>query len=483
MADAITTPSGPLPLGVFAETGARLPLIDDAAFQEFIQGRVETAAGAAQIQERAELSKPDAGLVRAIKHPNCLAETGWAVMYGPSVTPNIKKGLKKLLERRAEQAGDLFKIFEGTESYQPGDDADEWLNREPRGVPNELVKPTAGVPFYILIVAPPTEIPFDFQFGLDLNWAVGRLWFDNDEDAFRRYAESVVEYETAKSVEATRKMAIFAPQNGSDESMNLLCANLARPMSQKTGVDKPFGAEANFRLDPYIAEAARRETLDAILRGTTPGGRPAVLFTGSHGMRFLANDVRQADAQGAIVCDEWKGVGPPEDTTYLGANNLKGAKVQGLVHFMFNCYGCGWPKNDTYTRLLEHHPIISKTDMLAKLPQALLSHPNGGALAVLGHVDRSWSCSYSSKIGPQIEGFRGILDSIMAGDRIGLATDTWNSRWAQLSASLIDVVLPKFKMKLRTAKELQEAWIARDDARNYIVFGDPAVQLRTDLLK
>jgi hypothetical protein len=482
MADAIPTPSGPLPLGVFADSGERLPLIDDEAFQEFVKGPIESAAGAAQIQERAELSKGDMGLVREVKDPNALSQTGWAVMYGPSVTPNIKKNLKKLLDRRAEQAGSLFKIFEGKDSYQPGDDADAWLNREPRLVPNELVKPKRGVPYYILIVAPPTEIPFEFQFGLDLNWAVGRLWFDA-EDAFGQYADSVVAYETAKSVETTRKMTVFAPQNGSDESMNLLCANLARPMLQKTAVDDPFGADQEFRLDPFIGETAKCETLESILRGTSKGGRPAVLFTGSHGMRFLTGDVRQADSQGAIVCDDWKGVGSPAETAYLGANDLKNAHVHGLVHFMFNCYGCGWPQHDTYTRLLEHHPIISETDMLAKLPQALLSHPNGSALAVLGHVDRSWSCSYSSKIGPQIEGFRGILNSIMAGDRIGYATDAWNSRWAQLSASLIDVVLPKFKQRLRTAKELQEAWIARDDARNYIVFGDPAVQLRTDVLQ
>jgi hypothetical protein len=153
------------------------------------------------------------------------------------------------------------------------------------------------------------------------------------------------------------------------------------------------------------------------------------------------------------------------------------------VYFMFNCYGCGWPKHDTYTRLLEHHPIISETDMLAKLPQALLSHRNGSALAVLGHVDRSWSCSYSSNLGSQIGGFREILNSIMSGDRIGYATDDWNFRWAQLSANLTDNVVPNFKRKVISAKDLQEAWIARDDARNYIVFGDPAVQLRTDVLQ
>ena len=50
-----------------------------------------------------------------------------------------------------------------------------------------------------MIVAPPDEIPFEFQFGLDLNWAVGRLWFD-DEAEFGRYAESVVAYETGKSI-------------------------------------------------------------------------------------------------------------------------------------------------------------------------------------------------------------------------------------------------------------------------------------------
>jgi hypothetical protein len=72
----------------------------------------------------------------------------------------------------------------------------------------------------------------------------------------------------------------------------------------------------------------------------------------------------------------------------------------------------------------------------------------------------------------------------MAGNRIGQATDKFNFNWAALSTDIGDnlsqmqingKVLPEAEMK-----KLANQWIARDDARNYVVFGDPAVRLRTE---
>jgi len=247
--------------------------------------------------------------------------------------------------------------------------------------------------------------------------------------------------------------------------------------------ERPFGYRQKFRPQAFLGDKAKRETLEAILRGAAPGGRPAMLFTGSHGMRFLSGDRRQQAAQGAIVCDDWTGVDSPPESAYCTGDNVKDANVFGMVHFLFNCYGCGWPRNDTYTQLLQNHPVISPEPMLARLPQALLAHKNGGALAVIGHVDRAWSSSYEGgALGPQTDGFRDVMESVMSGSRIGSATDHWNERWSQLTAALFDLTA-KYKQQLVDRHTMEQAWIARDDARNYVVFGDPAVRLRPDLLK
>ncbi len=489
------TPSEPLPLGVVAETGERLPAIDDETLAFFAGQPLENRVSPAALAAKAASGGADLSVDDDAGDPNHLAEAGWAVLYGPSVTDGIKKKLGPLLERRMSQkdgAGALYRVFAGKDSYQPGDTVENWLRdkgKNGKSVANTDVDPRAGVPYYILIVAPPHEIPFDFQFALDLNWAVGRLWFDDEDEAareeqFGRYARSVVAYETAGSLASARQMVVFAPRNGQDESMNLLCDRLAGPMLEPTDTKPPFGANQGFRPKAFIGESATLETLDQIWRGKIAGGPPAVLFTGSHGMDFYSADERQNAEQGAIVCDDWKGRGAPRRTAYCAGADVKDdARVHGMIHFMFNCYGVGWPEHDTYSRLLQRHPVVAPQARLAALPQRLLAHPNGGALAVIGHVDRAWSSSYCDpKAGSQIEGFRTVMNRIMSGNCVGQATDRWNHRWADLSAPLSEE-MALYATGMGDPAGLKNKWIARDDARNYIVFGDPAVRLRPDLLR
>ena len=60
---------------------------------------------------------------------------------------------------------------------------------------------------------------------------------------------------------------------------------------------------------------------------------------------------------------------------------------------------------------------------MAALPQRLLTHPKGGALAVIAHVDRAWGYSIQAPkmAGAQITPFRSSLGSIMIGDPVGHA--------------------------------------------------------------
>ncbi len=470
-----------LPLGVTADTGERLPSIEDESVEVLVSDKDQDPQ--VEIEAVKNKVKQDLGTDDSIADPNNLAKAGWAVMWGASVSDSIKKALAPLLEHRRKQTGKdarLYVEFTGDASYVQGDTATGWLSKNDKNIPMADVNPRAGVPYYVMIVASAEEIPFEFQYGLDLFWAVGRLWFPTAA-AFARYAQSVVDYETAGSVATSKQMAIFSPRNGADGAMGLLCDNLANPMLRATKINTAFGADQDFKLRPFIGQSATKETLDNIWRGRKiPGGPPAVVFTGSHGMRFLSGDDRQTKEQGAIVCNEWDGGGeaPSPSQYYAGRDLPDDAKVHGMVHFLFDCYGLGWPKKDTFSRLKDRVPSVAPGPSLARLPQELLSHPNGGALAVLGHIDRAWSSSYSSeKGGPQINGFRSVMTRLMAGNRVGHATDRFNQRWATLSIELAEEMA---KEDFADREALRRMWVARDDARNYIVLGDPAVQLRVD---
>ena len=68
-----------------------------------------------------------------------------------------------------------------------------------------------GGPTRILLPAAdrrPESIPFDFQYLLDIEYAVGRLSFD-DADRYRSYAESVVDYEKASAVGTSRQIVYW----------------------------------------------------------------------------------------------------------------------------------------------------------------------------------------------------------------------------------------------------------------------------------
>ena len=118
--------------------------------------------------------------------------------------------------------------------------------------------------------------------------------------------------------------------------------------------------------------------------------------------------------------------------------------------------------------------------MFARLPQAMLTHPDGGALAVIGHIDRAWAYSFVSDRGKgQVQGMRDFLAGILSGYRIGHAMDRFNIRWAALSTELSQPIQASVQGTI-SQTHLVNRWIARDDARNYIILGDPAARLRVE---
>jgi hypothetical protein len=201
------------------------------------------------------------------------------------------------------------------------------------------------------------------------------------------------------------------------------------------------------------------------------------LFTGSHGVKFKMDDPAQRDKQGAILCQDWPGFGKVAPAQMFTASDVPDdANVHGLVHFFFACYGGGCPKNDNFglTSGQPPRPLMPEP-IVARLPQRLLTL---GALASIAHVDRAWAYSFqNSRSAPQIQDMRDVMVRVLQGQRVGQATDGFNMRWAVLSAELQEsqTAAPPVAPAV-----LANRYVARNDARNYIILGDPAVRLRVD---
>ena len=183
--------------------------------------------------------------------PRNLAETGWGVIYAPGTPGQIKKALSRLLEHRREQAGEHDPSYFQEYEYQSGETASQFLRR------NGAKAGTADadrVPYYLLIVGGPEKIPFHFQSDLDVNYAVGRLHFDNVGE-YEVYASSVVDAETGqRRPRLSRQVTFFGVRNEGDLPTRQTADELVG------APDPDAGGDWKKRLGhPHVSGAASRQ--------------------------------------------------------------------------------------------------------------------------------------------------------------------------------------------------------------------------------
>ena len=220
--------------------------------------------------------KPGAG------DPSHVEEVGWAILFpadmNPTLREQIKEALQPLLDLRRSQAGDLFRLCEGASAYRPAERKDQYCHR--LGIGAGVADPRE-FPYYVMLVGSPEEIPYTFQYQLDVMRGVGRLDFEDDLDAYAAYARNVVAAETGQ-VRLPRRMALFGTANPGDKATYLSSRYLVRPLfenlttspgSQELALQYPWEIA-----DPYIGDgmATRTRLMDMLGREQDEIGRAHV---------------------------------------------------------------------------------------------------------------------------------------------------------------------------------------------------------------
>jgi hypothetical protein len=417
-------------------------------------------------------SQPHLGLPHDVD-PAIVAQAGWAIVFHERESDAVKTALEPLIaHRRSRVPADRCHVL----TYQTGQTRASWLAAN--GAAAGSVLPTR-VPYYLLLVGGPERFPFAFCHHLDVEYAVGCLHFDTPED-YARYAASVVDYETSAAVPNAKRMVMFGTRHPGDRSTTLSADHLVTPLAAQP--------PAGFTVDLLLADRARKEALlDAMAPQASRGDArpPALVFTASHGMGWSTPDARQASAQGALICQDWKPLTIPGPGDYLSAADLPAdGQVHGSIVFHFACYGAGTPQHDRFLHEKGRPAsVIAEKPFVAALPKALLAHPRGGALAVIGHVERAWGCSIvTPKSGAQLLPFRNALERLALGQPAGHAMKDFNERYASLSTTLAGMLEDIEFGAAVDGEQLVRAWVERNDAEGYLLIGDPAVAIRRDVL-
>ena len=488
--------------GIYADTGLPLCQFQAREAQEILFGASYQAVQAEEHRSKAKIAEDEDhyGVVGDVDASD-LASAGWGVVLAADLEdPETYLGaLAPLLEHREKQAGSLFRVFKGEDGVQWQEQTDgsfecessaAWLARH--NVAAGAVDPRRGVPYYLLLVGSPHDIPFEFQYELDIFWGVGRVCFGTPAD-LRAYAEAVVRYETQSRVEQESRVALFAPRHEADPATRKFVDLMAEPLSSGANV---LGSSQGYELESFIAGDATKVRLSETLAGTARRANPALLFSGAHGlaMRPADGDVVWDEAtgtskleafQGSLVCQEWRGptteVGRVEpDALFAGHDLDDEACLDGIIHFNFACYGAGWPEYETIARRGHEPQRVAPEAGVSSLPQQMLRR---GALASLGHVDKSWPSAFEAeRAGPQPQHIRDVLDRLLQGERVGQATDAFDQRKAQLTFELFEK-LTRFGLPNVDHEEVAGLFTAREDAKSYVVLGDPAVRLRVDSMR
>lgn len=460
--------------GLDATTGAALfPPRDASSFATRLLMQASSSIDADHLRE---LQGRDSLSIKEGVDITDLAQTGWGVVF-PAVRPNtpeaarqdqIAEALYPLFELRREQAGRIderrFKIYRGSEGYRPDETKSGYLARI--GAEPGYIDPDR-VPYYLLIVASPEELPFAIQVQLDVHYSVGRLHFD-DIAGFANYARTVLAAEAGPL--RPRSLALVGVANPGDAVSTAaardVVAPLAGPLATATAPD--------WQVFHYAGEHAQKASVARLLGGDAT---PALLLATGHGLGYPPGDPLQRRYQGGLVCQDWPGPSQPGRLNVAShcftVDDIRpDADLSGLMYIDLTCFGAGTPVLADDGRQLTEVPFLSA------LHQALLGHPRGGAIATIGHLERAYGAAAHPD---EARGHRMALDvairKLLAGYPVGAAMEEMNDRYATLALDLHAKLTALKSGKEIDPTELTDLWIATHDARGCAISGDPAVRI------
>ncbi len=360
--------------------------------------------------------------------------------------------------------------------YVAGESRRRWLARH--GVAAGNVDPTC-VPFYLLVVGCPAKIPFGFCRELSVEYAVGLLSFDTPAE-YAAYAASVVAAESNELEPRPRQVTFFSPRHPFDPATQLSADQLVKPLAEGT-----LAGRVRCSFESISGDAATHEALAGVLarKDATAPGAP-VHREPRDGLPRRPR--RPAHAAGRA---RLPGLGRPEGgldrarPVLRRRRRARRRRRRGPVRLRLRVLR---------RRHARARPVLAHARRASRRSSPRLrSRPRcrsgcsriraAARSAASAHVERAWGDSIvEAGAGPQLIPFENAIGNVLAGKPIGLALKDFNERFAALSVSLAGLLEQIGDGMIVPDRQLAKAWIQRNDAEGYALFGDPAARLRLE---
>lgn len=327
------------------------------------------------------------------------------------------------------------------------------------------------IPRYLLICAPPAEIPWSVQYVLNLSVHVGRL--DLPDEGLENYVEALVTDWGACRPDPTRPV-VWSTDDGENDITWLMGRAVADKVWERYAADRDL--EGGRRLD---GQAATGSALAAAVAELSPG----LVVTTSHGMTGPLDDPARLLAQ----------LGAPVDADHrpIYAGGAAPPGLGGAIWYAHACCSAGSDDPTRYAGVLPASGSVGETmgavahaagARTAPLPQALLGAKTP-LRAFVGHVEPTFDWTLRDPTNKQVLAsaiVSALYDRLYQSGRptpIGLALAE-NYREAGQFFALAQDSKERINRNIPQSRDwLLYRMLVAMDRQTLVILGDPTVAL------
>jgi hypothetical protein len=330
-----------------------------------------------------------------------------------------------------------------------------------------------AVPYYLLIVGSPAEIPWRAQYRLQPDAFVGRL--DLDAGGLARYIEALLGEWGGARVDSS-KPVVWAADYGHPDITYLMRKTIAERLAQSLATDPEheFDMAGGFLSD---AKATHADLGEALAERA-----PAFVMTSSHGATYPLDD--SASMRGRL--------GMPVDQTRatMELSMLEQTwRPNGVIWYAHACCSAGCDASSYFEGAVRSDSILGRTlaaitkvgACSSPLPRALLGG-EAPARAFVGHVEPTFDWTLRDPINGQvttqaiIDAFYGSLH-LASRPPVGLALNGFFRAVAGLLQDYADAVEAIDKHEQNAKLRARRAKLIAMDRLAMVLLGDPTVRL------